>query len=60
MEVNDTFVSHRNRPLTPYRQHETQEGEDEEEENNLFSDFQDSDTDETLSADEDDLNHYID
>ncbi len=60
MEVNDTFVSHRNRPLTPYRQHETQEGEDEEEENNLFSDFQDSDTDETLSADEDDLNRYID
>ena len=31
-----------------------------EEENDLFSDFQDSDTDETLSADEDDLNRYID
>jgi hypothetical protein len=60
MEVNDKFVSHRNRPLTPYRQHETQEKEEEENENDLFSDFQDSDTDETLSADKDDLNRYID
>jgi hypothetical protein len=60
MEVNDTFVSHRNRPLTPYQRNETQEKEDEEEENDLFSNFQDSDTDETLSADKDDLNRYID
>jgi hypothetical protein len=39
MEINDTYVSHRNRPLTPYQRDETQEEEDVQEENDLFSDF---------------------
>jgi hypothetical protein len=39
MEINDTYVFHRNRPLTPYQRDETQEEEDVHEENDLFSDF---------------------
>jgi hypothetical protein len=40
MEINDTYVSHRNRPLTLYQRDETQEEEDKQEEKYLFSDFE--------------------
>jgi hypothetical protein len=40
MEINDTYVSHRNRPLTLYQRDKTQEEEDKQEEKYLFADFE--------------------